>query len=74
MSSQPRRRMDTRSGLPVDPRQRRLKVDRSRGRGGLTQRIPGKLQLQRRIEPAVSGEESEWLLQDRAAVFLTVCQ
>src|ERR1017187_460771 len=51
-----------RFGLPLDRRQRLPKVYRSTDHGHVTVRFPCRKTLQRRLPPAVSGEESGRLL------------
>ena len=53
-----RRRAGFQAGLPVDQRQRRLKVYRSTDHNDVTAQIPWDRSLQRRLPPAIPGEES----------------
>jgi len=53
-----------RFGLPVDRRQRLPKVYRRRDHDSINYCFPSEISLQRRLPPAVLGEESGWLLPE----------
>ena len=53
-----------RFGLPAYRRRRLPKVDRRGDRDDVTAHLPWDISLQRRLSPAVPGEESGWLLPE----------
>jgi hypothetical protein len=52
------------AGLPLDRHQRLLKDYRQRDHGDVTAQFPLRKTLQRRLSPAISCEESRWLLRN----------